>query len=167
MRKSILYLIILISSVFLLKYMGVFSPKKVIIDEKISIITPQFYSLDLSILGFEKLDLSCYLNYNCSHEIILPNKSSVSSFSLVFKNVFDDLLSISVSKYIKDSKKTMIEGFGKIDLVKNECRVKQIKNDSSLCGNCIEYQILKDKYHIDLISNKKELLDAKLNEICI
>lgn len=168
MKKiNILYfIIILISSLYLLERIGAFTPKKVFVD-KISINTPKFYNIKLSIVEFEKLDLSCYINLKCIQQIDLSAiDKSVPSASFIFRNIFNDVLYLTIAKYIKDPKKAMIKGFGKGDLIMNECRIKKIKSDSLLCENCIEYQILKDKYNIDIVSNKKSLLDDKVNEIC-
>ncbi len=168
MKKiNILYfIVILISSMFLLERIGIFTPKKVFVDN-ITINTPMFYNIELSILEFKELDLSCYMNLKCTQKINLSViDKSVPSTSLIFRNIFNDVLSLSIAKYIKDPKEAMIKGFGEIDLIINECRIKKIQSDSFLCTNCIEYQILKDKYHIDMISNKKSLLDKKVNDIC-
>jgi len=166
MTKKIYFIISLISSIYLLERIGIFTPKKIFIDN-LSISTPNFYNIELAMLEFEKLDLSCYIDLKCVESIKLSDiNKSVPSASLIFKNIFNDTLLVSVSKYIKDSKKVMREVFGKTDLIINECRIKKIKSNSSLCVNCMEYQILKDKYHIDIVSNKKSLLDKKLNEIC-
>ena len=151
---------------YILVNIGIFSPKKVLIDNDITINTPQYSYVKLATLEFKKMDLSCYTNINCTQKITLPNNKSASSFILVFQNIFNDILSISISKYIKVSQEIMIKEFGKVNTVENGCRIKQVNSHNILCEDCIEYQILKDNYHINITSNKKELLDKKLNELC-
>ena len=167
MKKLIYILPFTALLVILIIKLGIFDARAIRF-ESFNIQRPLGYNIVKSNHDFIEFSTMCGLKLNCEKDYHFNDKNVTQYFELIFKNIKNDVASVSILKYPKKYQKVLLSSFGSFDRSNEKCHIREEKCTMLHTQTCFEYEILllEQRIEVSVVSNDKDTTLDIIDNIC-
>jgi len=153
--------------VMLIVELGTFDAYKIRL-ENFDIQRPLGYKIVKASHDFVELSTACGLKLNCAKYYHFNDKNMTQHFELIFKNIKNDVASVSILKYPNKYQAVLLSSFGPFDRSNEKCYIRQEECTILHTQTCFQHKILlpEQRMEVSVVSNDKDTTLGIIKNIC-